>query len=404
MLAATAARALPDARPGPRIIIGWSPPGICTRRGTAAGQHALTRDAYDRTRRRPGRQRRRGRSASPPAGNDWKRRRETAQAATITGYASVRLPGPGRAGPPGSGGRPVRRHRHHRPRRVGAGRTGISVDRVADYCRLAAWRTRDPRERARVSALRRDPAATSTEPPHGRRERGAGGRSVAGAGHTGMAGRPRSRLPPRDHLHPGRGSGASPRRRLARPPPRHGRRPVPWSSRLHVVRYSHRTREDTIATLTALPASMPMPPAGTQPLHPPARPRDRLAVLWAGGLDIAVMSVLEGGWPGSPRTTGMPAPSWPPGSPRPPTWATSPSPTGRGCPRWTCSPPGSRARTSAALARGPCLTGGTRSVIWVHVAEAVLCSTPPACRCGERGCPPYPRPGPCTWRPGRGRV
>jgi site-specific DNA-methyltransferase (cytosine-N4-specific) len=30
------------------------------------------------------------------------------------------------------------------------GRRGISVDRSADYCRLARWRTTDPGERARV--------------------------------------------------------------------------------------------------------------------------------------------------------------------------------------------------------------------------------------------------------------
>jgi hypothetical protein len=30
------------------------------------------------------------------------------------------------------------------------GRTGITADRSADYCRIAAWRTRDPGERARA--------------------------------------------------------------------------------------------------------------------------------------------------------------------------------------------------------------------------------------------------------------
>jgi site-specific DNA-methyltransferase (cytosine-N4-specific) len=34
------------------------------------------------------------------------------------------------------------------------GRRGISVDLSADYCRLAAWRTRDPGQRAK--AARRD--------------------------------------------------------------------------------------------------------------------------------------------------------------------------------------------------------------------------------------------------------
>jgi site-specific DNA-methyltransferase (cytosine-N4-specific) len=30
------------------------------------------------------------------------------------------------------------------------GRVGVSVDRSADYCRLATWRTTDPGERARA--------------------------------------------------------------------------------------------------------------------------------------------------------------------------------------------------------------------------------------------------------------
>jgi DNA modification methylase len=38
------------------------------------------------------------------------------------------------------------------------GRTGISVDRSADYCRLAQWRTTDPGERARAMQVPKPPA------------------------------------------------------------------------------------------------------------------------------------------------------------------------------------------------------------------------------------------------------
>jgi hypothetical protein len=37
------------------------------------------------------------------------------------------------------------------------GRTGITVDRSADYCRLARWRTRDPGERARALGVPKPP-------------------------------------------------------------------------------------------------------------------------------------------------------------------------------------------------------------------------------------------------------
>lgn len=37
------------------------------------------------------------------------------------------------------------------------GRTGITVDRSADYCRLARWRTRDPAERARALGVPKPP-------------------------------------------------------------------------------------------------------------------------------------------------------------------------------------------------------------------------------------------------------
>ena len=37
------------------------------------------------------------------------------------------------------------------------GRRGVSVDRSADYCRLAAWRTADPAERAKAMMAAKPP-------------------------------------------------------------------------------------------------------------------------------------------------------------------------------------------------------------------------------------------------------
>lgn len=37
------------------------------------------------------------------------------------------------------------------------GRRGVSIDRSADYCRIARWRTRDPGERARALGLPKPP-------------------------------------------------------------------------------------------------------------------------------------------------------------------------------------------------------------------------------------------------------
>src|SRR5690606_33692317 len=37
------------------------------------------------------------------------------------------------------------------------GRHGISIDRSADYCRIAQWRTTDPGERARALGLPKPP-------------------------------------------------------------------------------------------------------------------------------------------------------------------------------------------------------------------------------------------------------
>ena len=37
------------------------------------------------------------------------------------------------------------------------GRTGIGIDRSADYCRLARWRTSDPAERARALGVPKPP-------------------------------------------------------------------------------------------------------------------------------------------------------------------------------------------------------------------------------------------------------
>jgi site-specific DNA-methyltransferase (cytosine-N4-specific) len=40
------------------------------------------------------------------------------------------------------------------------GRRGVSVDMSADYCRLAAWRTADPGQRAKALGVPKPPAET----------------------------------------------------------------------------------------------------------------------------------------------------------------------------------------------------------------------------------------------------
>jgi DNA modification methylase len=187
-----------------RIILGWSPPGICTRCGQ--GRRPVSAVSYDRQGRTTNGPRSLARRHEAPG-----REVRALRCATITGYACACTPytdHPEQKRPSVTAGRVLGRahqdnaaraaatgSRHHGndwphrqpvrdyhldgwtpPRAIPAvvldpcggtgttalvasvlGRTGITVDRSLDYCRLATWRTSDPRERARVSALQTGP-------------------------------------------------------------------------------------------------------------------------------------------------------------------------------------------------------------------------------------------------------
>jgi DNA modification methylase len=129
-----------------RIIRGWSPSGICTDCGEGR------RPMVDVARRIAG-----GRELAADGLQNGEARQRRLGATTslgktpsvsITGYACA-CPAPDATSMPavvldpfgGTGTTALIADLH--------GRHGISVDRSADYCRIAAWRTTDPGERAR---------------------------------------------------------------------------------------------------------------------------------------------------------------------------------------------------------------------------------------------------------------
>lgn len=157
-----------------RIVLGWSPPGICTACGE--GRRPVTRiDREPGWTRRTSGERNGNRHAGEKAGQAVSNR----QLATITGYACACPPCPKCGDSRRSRLAPSRPCHACPPARPAVvldpfggtgttalvasvlGRTGITVDRSLDYCRLAAWRTRDPGERARVLALQGNATASA---------------------------------------------------------------------------------------------------------------------------------------------------------------------------------------------------------------------------------------------------
>jgi DNA modification methylase len=184
-----------------RIILGWSPSGICTDCGE--GRFPVASRTPMQWRESPTMSGRRGDKSFRPASGTMLAPAET----RITGYACACTPYTDHEG----SGKPTQR-RDYNPggedyhtqgtygrkqageyERVGPwreyhleawtppptrpalvvdpfggtgttslvadvlGRTGISFDRSADYCRLARWRTTDPGERARAMGVRKPP-------------------------------------------------------------------------------------------------------------------------------------------------------------------------------------------------------------------------------------------------------
>ena len=136
-----------------RIILGWSPREVCSGCGEGrrpvsdrwkiVTQHAITPSHKSSDN---------GRSRD----FDWDRK---ASLATITGYAcacpDTTAPAtPGLVVDPfgGTGTTALVAAVH--------GRTGITIDRSNDYCRLAQWRIHDPAERARALNVPKPPPIT----------------------------------------------------------------------------------------------------------------------------------------------------------------------------------------------------------------------------------------------------
>jgi hypothetical protein len=180
-----------------RIILGWSPPGICTECGQGRRPVAWRqRDTfYGDGQHRPGAQQVRDGAAVTGYRQEAKWRTTT----TIAGYACACTPytdhperrtrttTPSRAkrqdgeardalGLPRHHGNdwperePVREYHLDRwqpaPTRPAVvldpfGGTGTTIDRSADYCRLAAWRTTDPAQRAAALQVPKPPQETT---------------------------------------------------------------------------------------------------------------------------------------------------------------------------------------------------------------------------------------------------
>jgi DNA modification methylase len=137
-----------------RCVLGWSPPGVCTACGegrrpvAVAGEHVQAGHGGTEV----GDARRQTWIPRPSVASTLR----TLAPRTITGYACA-CPQPDAPTRPaivldpfgGTGTTALVASMH--------GRTGISVDRSADYCRLAAWRTADPGERAKALQVPKPP-------------------------------------------------------------------------------------------------------------------------------------------------------------------------------------------------------------------------------------------------------
>ena len=134
------------------IVLGWSPPGVCTACGH--GRRPVSDRGYDllATRSAQSLAHRNGEPLAKTRMYD----QTMAGRTTITGYACA-CPQPDAPTRPslvvdpfgGTGTTALVATVH--------GRHGITVDASADYCRLAAWRCHDPGERARALDVPKPP-------------------------------------------------------------------------------------------------------------------------------------------------------------------------------------------------------------------------------------------------------
>jgi len=141
-----------------RCVLGWSPPGVCTRCGQGRRPTTVADQEHLHTQRRThgfadlARPNGEGAGVLGPGVGLAVTRRLT----TITGYACA-CPQPDAPTRPsvvldpfgGTGTTALVAHM--------LGRVGVSVDRSADYSRIAAWRTTDPAERAKALQVPKPP-------------------------------------------------------------------------------------------------------------------------------------------------------------------------------------------------------------------------------------------------------
>jgi hypothetical protein len=130
-----------------RVILGWSPPGICTECGE--GRRPVVSGGRNGDGSKP------YKAAQRVASFDWAAWKESTPH-TITGYACACPDATAPVRPAlvvdpfgGTGTTAL----------VASmlGRTGVSVDLSADYCRLARWRAADPAERAKALQVPKPP-------------------------------------------------------------------------------------------------------------------------------------------------------------------------------------------------------------------------------------------------------
>jgi DNA modification methylase len=140
-----------------RIILGWSPRDVCTvcgegRRPVSDRESVLRGYA-------------KGRVTNLPNMLDGRQGARRASAITVTGYACA-CPDVSAASTPGVVVDPFGGTGTTALVATMLGRSGITVDASADYCRIAQWRCHEAKERARAAGL--DPDAVSKIKPPGR--------------------------------------------------------------------------------------------------------------------------------------------------------------------------------------------------------------------------------------------
>jgi DNA modification methylase len=145
-----------------RIITGWSPPGICVECGE--GRRPVVQADGETPRQRAQRvgyvdryEKLNGQGLDTAGGhNTWR-------TFAVTGYACA-CPEPTAPTRPALVVDPFGGTGTVALVASVLGRTGVSVDRSADYCRLAAWRTTDPGERARAMRVPKPPPVLTGQP------------------------------------------------------------------------------------------------------------------------------------------------------------------------------------------------------------------------------------------------